>query len=291
MGTAISLALLSALGFGAALVSSRIGLRTLDARTGAAISIPTATALFVMASPFALDSAGFSARALLLFVVVGLFFPALVTLLTFRSNEQLGPTITGAVSGTSPLFALLAAALFLGERIPAQATLACVAIAAGILVLTWKQGAVRAGFGARSLLWPVTGAVLRGLAQALAKAGLALWPNPFAAGLIGYLVSSGTVLGASQLRRDGQPPLNRHGVVWFAITGVLNGGAVLLMYGALGMAPVSLVAPIVASYPLITVLLSTVFLREETVTARMVTGLVITVLAVIYLIASQTGAL
>lgn len=36
------------------------------------------------------------------------------------------------------------------------------------------------------------------------------------------------------------------------LTGLLNGGGVLLMYAALGRAPVSLVAPVVASYPLVT---------------------------------------
>jgi drug/metabolite transporter (DMT)-like permease len=290
MGIALALAILSSLGFGIALVSSRIGLRTLDARTGAAISIPTATALFVLASPFALDSAGFTLQAALLFAVVGLFFPALVTLLTFRSNEQLGPTITGAVSGTSPLFALLAAGLYLGEKIPAQAALACTMIVAGIAVLTWKQGAVRPGFMGWSLLWPISGAVVRGLAQAAAKAGLLLWPNPFAASLIGYLVSSVTVLGTGQIGRANRPPLTWHGVLWFALTGILNGGAVLLMYGALRIAPVSLVAPIVASYPLTTALLSAVLLREEPLTPRMMVGAAMTVLAIVYLVASQSGA-
>jgi drug/metabolite transporter (DMT)-like permease len=289
MGTSLALALLSSLGFGIALVSSRIGLRTLDARTGAAISIPTATALLVLASPFAFDSAGFTLQAALLFAAVGLFFPALVTLLTFRSNEQLGPTITGAVSGTSPLFALLAAGLYLGEKIPAQVAVACVMIVAGITVLTWKQGAVRPGFLGWSLLWPLCGAVVRGLAQAVAKAGLLLWPNPFAASLIGYLVSSVTVVGTSQMGRARRPPLTLQSVAWFALTGILNGGAVLLMYAALGTAPVSLVAPIVASYPLISTLASAVLLREEALTPRMMAGATMTVLAIVYLVASQTG--
>jgi len=290
MGGALALAMLSSLSFGSALVSGRIGLRTLDARSGAAISIPTATVLFALAAPFAFDGEGFSVRATLLFAVVGLFFPALVTILTFRSNEQLGPTITGAVSGTAPLFALLAAGLLLGEKVPAQAAVACVAIVAGVAVLSWRQSAVRPGFMGWSLLWPVAGAVVRGLAQAGAKAGLVLWPSPFAACLIGYVVSSATVIGANQLGPSNRPQLTKQGVVWFALTGLLNGGAVLLMYGALSIAPVALVAPVVATYPLITALLSALVLREEPVTLRMVAGASITVLAIAYLVASNTGA-
>ena len=288
MGAPLALAILSSLCFGVALVTSRIGLRTLDARSGAAISIPAATVLLALAAPFAFDGAGFNAGAALIFAGVGLFFPALVTVLTFRSNEQLGPTITGAVSGTAPLFAIIAANLLLGEKIPAQAAVACTAIVAGVTVLSWKQGAVRHGFPGWSLLWPISGAVVRGLAQAGAKAGLVLWPNPFAASLIGYLVSSATVVGASQAGRAGRPRVTKHSLAWFAVTGVLNGGAVLLMYGALSNAPVSFVAPVVASYPLVTALVSAVVLREEPVTLRMVAGATITVLAIVYLVTAKT---
>jgi drug/metabolite transporter (DMT)-like permease len=290
MSAALALSLSSSMCFGVALVTGRVGLRSLDARSGAAISIPTATLLFALAAPFAFDSAGFTIRAALWFGVVGLFFPALVTILTFRSNQQLGPTITSAVSGTAPLFALLAAGALLGEEVPAQAALACVAIVAGVTVLTWKQDAVRPGFTGRALIWPIAGAVARGLAQAGAKAGLALWPSPFAASLIGYVVSSATVIGANQVGRSKRPPLTRHGFVWFALTGGLNGGAVLLMYGALSVAPVSLVAPVVATYPLMTVLVSALVLREERVTLRMVAGATTMVLAIAWLAASQAGA-
>jgi drug/metabolite transporter (DMT)-like permease len=290
MRTALALAVLSSLCFGVALVSGRIGLRTLDARSGAAISIPTATVLFFLAAPFAFDAGGFTILAALIFAAVGLFFPGLVTILTFRSNEQLGPTITGAVSGTAPLFALIAAGSFLGEKVPAQAAVACVAIVVGVGVLSWQQGAVRPGVPGWSLLWPIAGAVVRGLAQAGAKAGLVLWPSPFSASLLGYSVSSAVVIGANQVGHSKRPRLTKHGVFWFALTGVLNGGAVLLMYGALSVAPVSLVAPIVATYPLVTVLASAVVLREEPVTPRMAAGAVITVLAMVYLVASKPGA-
>jgi hypothetical protein len=103
MSAALALAILSSLGIGVALVTGRIGLRSLDARSGAAISIPTATALFALATPFALDAEGFTVEAALWFALLGVFFPATVTILTFRSNEALGPTITGAVSGATPL--------------------------------------------------------------------------------------------------------------------------------------------------------------------------------------------
>lgn len=286
---ATSLAILSSLCFGIALITGHVGLRSIDARSGAAISIPTATLIFALAAPFLFDGSGFNIRAAVWFAIVGVFFPAVVTLLTFRSNEVLGPTVTSAVSGTAPLFALVAAGLILGETIPARATIASAGVVLGVALISYRRGDVRSRFARWALLWPISGAVVRGLAQAGAKAGLLLWPNPFAAGLIGYAVSTATVLGINQIGHAGKPRLTRNGVAWFALTGVLNGGAVLLMYVALNNAPVSLVAPIVATYPLVTVLVSAVALRDETLSLRVVAGAVVTVLAIIYLVSANAG--
>ena len=285
----ITLAVLTSLCFGIGLVTSRVGLRTLDARSGAAISIPVAAALFALAAPYALDLAGFSVRAVMLFAAIGVFFPALVTLFTFRSNEELGPTVTGAVSGTAPLFALLGAALLLGEKIPAAAAVAAVGVGVGVALLSWSRSGVRRGFAGRALLWPFAGAVVRGLAQVGAKAGLLLWPNPFAAGLIAYSVSSVMVVGVDRLGRAEKPRLTLRSLCWFGVTGVLNGGAVLLMYTALTLAPVSTVAPVVATYPLVTALASAAVLHDEPLTVRVMLGAVVTVAAVAYLVASRVG--
>ena len=284
---AIAIALAASLCFGIALVTARVGLRALDARSGAAISIPTATVLFAVAAPLALDVSGFSVPAALLFALVGLLYPAVVTLVTFRSNELLGPTVTGAVSGTAPLFALLAAAALLGERVPPQATLAALGVVIGIALLSWQPAALERRFGAWTLAWPLAGALLRGLAQALAKAALVLWPNPFAASLIGYTVSSAAVIGADRLAGAARRTLTRRSAAWFALTGVLNGGAVLLMYIALTLAPVSIVAPIVAAYPLVTAALSALVLPEERMRATTLAGAAITVAAIAWLVASR----
>jgi drug/metabolite transporter (DMT)-like permease len=284
---AIAFALLSSLCFGIGHVSASVGLRSLDPRSGAAISIPTATLLFAAAAPFALDLSQFSATAAILFALVGLFFPAVVTLLNFRSNELLGPTVTSTVSGTTPLLALVAAALLLGEKIPSHAAAAAVGVVIGIALLSWHPGGVRR-FSGWSLGWPFLGAVVRALAQVGAKAALLLWPNPFAASLIGYAVSSVTVVSADRLRRSQRMRATPRSFVWFGITGALNGAAVLLMYAALTKAPVAIVAPIVAAYPLVTLLVGAIVLHDEAVTLPRVAGAAVTVGAIAYLVASRT---
>ena len=278
---ALALAGVSALFFGTALVTAKLGLRSLDARAGAAISIPTATVLLLVAAPFTVEPSAFSMTAALLFALVGLFFPALVTLITFTANERLGPSVTGTLSSTAPLFALAAAFMFLGERMPGRAVVATAAVVAGAVLLSWRAGTV-----VRGALWlPLTGAALRGVAQVVAKAGLAFWPDPFAASAIGYVVSTAAVLAADRGARRSPVQRSRVAILWFMLTGVLNGGAVLLMYAALSAAPVSLVAPTVASYPLVTVLGSALVLREEPLNARIVAGALLVVAAIAYLVA------
>lgn len=285
--TALLLSIASALCFGIGMITARCGLRHQDARSGAAVSIPSATVLFIVATPFVIDWSAYSVIAMLVFAAVGLFYPALVTLLTFRSNEELGPTITSAISGTAPLFAMLAAALLLDEHMPPQIVLCALGVTAGVALLSWRPGAMRSSFAGRALFWPVSGAIVRGLAQAGAKAGLLLWGNPFAASLIGYLVSSTAVIGADRLRHGPRRKLSRPGLQWFVITGLVNGGAMVLMYSALTLAPVSTVAPVIAAYPLVTVIVSTLCLRNETINARVIAGAVITVSAIAWLAAHR----
>lgn len=287
---ALAVALLSALCFATAMVTSRVGLRGLDARAGAAISIPTATVLLLCIAPFVLDLSALHLGAALAFAVIGLFFPVSVTIMTFRSNHLLGPTLTSAISATAPLFAVAAAALFLNERVPAQAAVSVIGVVLGVGLLTWRSGGVRAGFPLWALAWPVTSSLVRGLAQVAVKATLLVWASPFAAGLIGYLVSSATVLGVDRLRRGRREQLSRRDIAWFALTGVLNGSAVLLMYVALNLAPVWQVAPVVAAYPLITAAIGALFLRDEQVTWRMALGALVSVAAIVFLVAAPAGA-
>lgn len=153
-------------------------------------------------------------------------------------------------------------------------------------VLLTRSNETGADEGPRTGMWlPWSAAVLRALAQVLSKAGLVLWPNPFAAALIGYTVSAAVVWAAPALdRRRKAFAINRSGSAWFALTGVLNGSAVLAMYYALSAGPVYIVSPIVATYPLFTLVLSALVLRRERLSGALIAGVALTVAGVLVLL-------
>jgi drug/metabolite transporter (DMT)-like permease len=244
-------ALGAAAGLGAAMVTTRLGLRYATPLAGAAIGVPSTTLTFWCMAPFLLDAGGFNLAAAGMFALVGLFFPAAVTLLTYTGNQRMGPVITSSVSCTTPMFALFGAILFLGEALTTGNVLGTAAIVLGMLVLTWSGGARPRNWPLWAIALPFAAAAIRALAQILTKAGLALWASPYDAGLIGYTVSAVVVLTAARISRPRQPA-DRRATPWFVITGLLNGGSVFLMYVALAKGQVSMVSPIVATYPLFT---------------------------------------
>ena len=119
--TAILFAFASAAFLGAGVVTTQFGLRTVEPLSGTAISVPTFTLIFVLLSPLLLWGQPIVWCAVPLFAAVGLFFPAMLTILTFASNRALGPVVTSALGNLAPLFSVIAAVLILHEPLrPAE---------------------------------------------------------------------------------------------------------------------------------------------------------------------------
>ena len=280
-----ALALLSAACFGAALIVNHLGLRHATSYVGARISLSTTFFLWWALAPVLLDLTLWHAGAALIFAIVGLFYPGAVTVLSNESNRLLGPTLTGTISSSTPLFATALAVLVLGEQLTFAIVTGGLTIVAALVLMSWG-GPAHARLGWRLLL-PLSTAVLRGLAQTLSKLGLAFWPSPFAAALIGYTVSGLGIWGITLARAGSGAPerFTRAAVPWFMAAGVLNGCALLFLYHALHVGRVSVVAPLVALYPLFTMLFSAVFLKSEVLSRRLVLGAVIAVTGAVVLVA------
>jgi len=263
MSAAALLALAAALCFAIAQILMQYGLRTVPSWRSPLYSIGGSAILAWLFALIFVDFSQFHLKAAAIFAGVGLIFPVLVSILSVRSNEKLGPAVAAAVGNVSPLFAVLGAVIFLGER-PAAGQFAGLAmVVAGVAMLALRGGTGGRQWSVWVLSLPLAAALVRGAVQPAIKTALALWHEPMAAAAIGYTLSTAVILLLVGGRAWRTGPANRRGVMWFTLVGVFNGTATFLLYAALGLGSITLVAPLVALFPLIAVGLSLVFLRGE----------------------------
>jgi drug/metabolite transporter (DMT)-like permease len=286
MTAAILFAFASAAFLGAGVVTSQLGLRTIEPLAGAAISVPAFTLLFLLLSPILLAGEPVVWRGLPIFAAIGLFFPASLTLLAFASNRALGPVITSTLGNLAPLFSVALAVVLLHEPLRGPQLAGLVIAVIGAVIISVTRPRDLGHWRSVALLLPLAAALIRGVIPPIVKLGLELWPSPLWACLIGYAMSSLVVLAVHRVR-EGTFVANARasGISWFAFTGILNGLATLSMFSAVRHGPITLVAPIVAVYPLVTVLLSTIMLKHIAITPRIVGGTLLTVAGVALVLA------
>jgi drug/metabolite transporter (DMT)-like permease len=270
---------------GLALVLTQVGLRHLPPLRGACISVPSSAMAYLALAPFILDLSAFDTHGAILFAISGCLFPATVTLLTFEGNRRVGPSITGAFGNLSPVIAILMAVVLLGE-VPRLGQLGGLAvILAGVLLIVGAPRDMPRRFFGWAIVLLLLACFVRGLVQPLVKLGLAYWPSPFAASLIAYIMSATVILSAG-LAREGRAALLDPPPGWpvFVPVGLLNGFSVILIYAALMRGSVAVVAPLVACYPLATLVFSRLILGAGGVGRRVALGVGITVAGVALLL-------
>ncbi|MEP4189882.1 MAG: DMT family transporter, partial [Sneathiella sp.] len=247
---------------------------------------PTAALFFVLLSPFLIDFSALDPTAVAVFAGVGFLFPATVTLLTFLANVHMGPSITGAIGNLTPLFAVLLAVFLLDEPFGLFQAIGMLVILGGVTCLTFSRSGATSRWPLWVIILPLGGAVVRGVTQPAIKWGLVYWAEPFAAVTIGYVISALLILSIATIqqrnktgsfRMERRHPTGRN---WFVIVGLTNGVAALLTYTALEKGEVSIVSPLIATYPLVTLILSLFVLRNVVWNIQLVVGVIATVLGV-----------
>jgi drug/metabolite transporter (DMT)-like permease len=281
MTAAILFAFASATFLGAGVVTAQLGLRTVEPLSGAAISVPSFTIMFLLLSPLLLAGEPVVWRGLPIFIAIGLFFPASLTFLTFASNRALGPVITSTLGNLAPLFAVALAVVLLHEPLRGLQLAGLVLAVAGAVIITVTRPRDLGHWRSFALLLPLGGALIRGVVPPVVKLGLEIWPSPLWACLVGYIMSSLVALIVQRIRKGSflaEAP--KSGWFWFSVTGISNGFSALTLFAAVRNGPVTLVAPLVAIYPLVTVILSAIMLKHVAITRRIVAGTVLTVAGV-----------
>jgi len=256
---------------------SRVALRYTDSQTATLFQISVGTALYWVTSPFYLERAYWTSPALPLLAAIGLFRPILSANLGMAGTRILGPTISSTLAATAPLFGVGLGVVLLSESLSWQTAAGTLGIVAGVVVLSWRRG-LSVSWPLAALLLPIGAAFLRSLAHAFAKVGLETLPSPFFVALVAYSVSFFLAV-ANEARTTRRRPrsIPVAGLKWLVATGIVYGGAVLVLNMALLAGKLVVVSPIVACAPLFTLLLGYAVFREEALTRRVVAGVLLVV--------------
>ena len=277
----VLLSLLSAFLFALGAQFQSLGLVHMDSRSGAAITISTSAMLYLLVSPFFLNLEYLLEPAILIFVLVGLFRPAVSANLALAGLKFLGPTLSSTLTSTAPLFAVGLGIIFLDEVLNFSIGIGTLVIVLAIMMLAKKDGKISSGWPLWALALPIGAAAIRALAHVLTKVGMEEIPDAYLAGLIGFVVSAIVTLIIHKSRRESSSiSLKNPGTKWFMGASACFSLAVLSLNTALYHGQVIQVIPIVAASPIFTLLLSIGIFRQEVITKRIVLAVFMVVPAV-----------
>lgn len=293
--TEIVLALLSSACFAASHVVSRRGLDRTSVSAGYMVIV--GCAWMVVMVPMLLDPPEtVSTRAVLFFAVSGLFAPAISRAAALGGVRALGPSISVPIQqGLRPLIVVPAAVILLNEAFGWTRVLGLAAIVTGGWILS-RDPARGGGLTAETLIttgsarghlamavdqrrstrrlrpgiaFPVAAAIGYATSDLLVKIGLGGGSDPVYAaplsigvGFIVWAVAHAFRPVRRRFRLSG-------GAGWLVLSGAFMGTAILLLFRALAIGDVSLVAPVIGTQPLFVMLLSAVLLRHVEVRDRM----------------------
>ena len=239
MTAAIVLGFAAAAFLGAGLVLTQFGLRHIHPLSGAAISIPSFTVVFLLLSPILLRGDTIVWHAVPIFIAVGLVFPAVLTIITFASNRALGPVATGALGNLSPLLSVGVAVLLLHEPLRLLQFGGLMIAVLGVLTITVTRTADMRDWRTWALLLPLGSVADARLHSADHQDRSGNLAEPDRGGPDRLHFSTLTVLTVERIRTGRfivRAPLA--GQLWFAVNGICNGIGTLLLYAALGAGPV-----------------------------------------------------
>ncbi|MCP5156117.1 MAG: DMT family transporter [Ectothiorhodospiraceae bacterium] len=272
----VALALAAAAFFGCAGVVSKRGMVRVEPQLGATISLGSSLVVFLASSPLWMRAEDWFGLGFWIFLVNGFFHPMLSMYCWLEAIQRAGATVASTLTATAPLFAALSSIVALGESMTALIALGTAFTVIGVVTLSW--GPMRVGTAMRAALLFATGAALvRGLNHTIGKVGLELMPNAFMAAFVSCAVSFVGMLTIYRVRQGHFPRgIPRAGLGYFLLNGALMAGGISSMYAAISVGSVVVVSPLIATYPVFTMVLAFA-LGMERLTARLLAGVALVV--------------
>ncbi|MCH8107225.1 MAG: DMT family transporter [Chloroflexi bacterium] len=294
---AVGLSLLAGLGFAGSGILARVGMQGIRPLSSTLIStvaslLPSAALAlaFALSDIRALPPIAF----LWLLVLGGVNFLGGRTL-SYLAIDILGASRTSVILGTSTVFSTFFAITLAGERPHLVILMGTAGVVAGLIIATSES--IRRGWSGdrRSLLGYLVAlgaAASYGGTNVIARELTLEYGSPLMISAISLFF--GVILlwplAGKAAVQDIRSSAGNMGMVGFAaLSGLAAAIAVICLYYALQRAEVVIVAPIVSTSPLTTLLLAKIFIaRLEQITRRVLLGATFTVMGVLLVIIGST---
>ncbi|MBX0295540.1 DMT family transporter [Haloarcula nitratireducens] len=232
---------------------------------------------------------GLTARSVLAFAAGGALGSLLARVALFVGISRLGASRAEPLKSTFPLVSVAAAVLVLGDRLTVPLLAGVTLLVAGAVAVSWdarKSGVAASGRQAWvDLAFPLAAAVLLGIDPVFTKTGLEEGTPALVGVTVRVLAAASGFAGYLLWRRARRRGTGLTRPTRWAVAAGLANTAYLGSYlAALSRAPVSVVAPILGASPLLVVLGSALFAREEEVTARLGVAVAVLVAGVVLIV-------
>ncbi|MGD2097912.1 MAG: EamA family transporter [Desulfobacterales bacterium] len=283
---AITLALLSSLLISGTTIIMKKGIERTNPTSAMLVVTPVGTLMLLAISLPRIQFSYLHSKAFLLFILAGLFSPAIVRWLYFISLDRIGPSMSSSILSTGPAFTAIIAATFLKEKLTVGISLGILLIIGGIIIFerdiqTDGKVAVRRK---KDLIFAALAAFLVGAAIVIRKMGLNLLNEPLFGVTVGFATSLVfyTVLCLVFKDMRAAISLNRKNTFYLCGAGVFLTGGWLTLFFALSYGEAIIVAPLASLHPVMVLTWSYLFFKDmEKITSKTVFGVILVLIGVL----------
>ena len=283
---AIALALFSSLLISGTTIIMKKGIERTNPTSAMLVVTLVGTLVLLVISLPHFQLAHLKSKAFLLFILAGIFSPALVRWLYFISLERIGPSMSSSILSTGPVFTAIIAAIFLKENLTVGVSLGILLIIGGII--TFERDISSNGKLAvrrkKDLMFAVLASFLVGLAIVIRKMGLNILNEPLFGVTVGFTASLVFYAMLCLLFKSmrAEISLNRKNTLYLCGAGVFLTAGWLTLFYALSHGDAIIVAPLASLHPVMVMGWSYLFFKDmESITLKTVLGVIIVLIGVI----------
>ena len=283
-----AIALMAAFAYASVSVSSRLGLRYSTPLTATCVAMGVRMTLLWCAVLATGGVPRVASLAVLIFVFLGVMQTG-TSYLTFTGVARIGASRSQPLRTTYPLWSAAWSVALLGESLTPGVMAGTVLVVAGTILISWSPDRGSPSYRWWHVLFPLSAAFLAGIAFPVRRYGLDISNEPlFFAAVLATVASVCLAASMSAGGTRDRIAWDRRAVLPFVVAGAFETAASLFSLIAVSMGKVVAVAPLVATSPLWTLLLTLVVLRGvERINTKSVAGTLAVVAGTITIIATS----